>query len=192
MCWAPAQVLKLLGLPERDMALITKDKEAARIHVTFMGKGLQPDALKQRLEDGRHTHIVGFRPTGALPACLLSIHILALAAACCICQQPAFLGYKGAGAEGVRPVALAESHASDWLGENTRQDCANSSGILGMPLSLAFPSVIRVPRSCGAIITASAWAPVSPGRPAVHDLAGACAQAGPSASRAWTCGGRGP
>ncbi len=46
------------------MALITKDKDAAQIHVTFMGKGLQPDALKERLEDGRYTHIVGFRPTG--------------------------------------------------------------------------------------------------------------------------------
>ena len=32
------QVLRLLGLPEADMRLVTKDRNAARIHVSFMAR----------------------------------------------------------------------------------------------------------------------------------------------------------
>lgn len=58
------QVLKLLGLPEADLRLITKDKNAARIHVSFMGKVFLPEALKERIADTQWTHVVAFRPTG--------------------------------------------------------------------------------------------------------------------------------
>jgi hypothetical protein len=60
-----AQVLRLLGLPENDMALLTRDAAAARIHVSFMGKLLTPDALTERKRAGKWTHVVAFRPTGA-------------------------------------------------------------------------------------------------------------------------------
>jgi hypothetical protein len=60
-----AQVLRLLGLPEKDMALLVRDKEAARIHVSFMGKLLLPEALSERIRGTRWTHVVAFRPTGA-------------------------------------------------------------------------------------------------------------------------------
>ncbi|KAK9918001.1 hypothetical protein WJX75_000449 [Coccomyxa subellipsoidea] len=58
------RVLRLLGLPENDMALLTRDAAAARIHVSFMGKLLTPDALTERKRAGKWTHVVAFRPTG--------------------------------------------------------------------------------------------------------------------------------
>ncbi len=58
------QVLRLLGLPEADMRLVTKDRNAARIHVSFMGKVFLPEALRERIADSQWTHVVAFRPTG--------------------------------------------------------------------------------------------------------------------------------
>ncbi|CAL8471261.1 g10803 [Coccomyxa elongata] len=58
------RVLRLLGLPEADMALLTKDAAAAQIHVSFMGKLLTPDALTERIRGTKWTHVVAFRPTG--------------------------------------------------------------------------------------------------------------------------------
>lgn len=46
------------------MALLTGDKAAARIHVTFMGAALQPEKLAERMRAAGVKHIVGFRPTG--------------------------------------------------------------------------------------------------------------------------------
>lgn len=56
--------MKMLQLPEEDMALLTGDKAAARIHVTFMGAALQPEKLAERMRAAGVKHIVGFRPTG--------------------------------------------------------------------------------------------------------------------------------
>ena len=75
------QVLRLLRLPAADMALLTTRKEEARIHVCFMGKGLQPEALQAKLEDQdtAYTHIVAFRPTGVClgtPAAALQLPAL--------------------------------------------------------------------------------------------------------------------
>ena len=58
------QVLRLLGLPEADYNVITKDKNAARIHVSFMGKIFLPEALRERIADTKWTQVVAFRPTG--------------------------------------------------------------------------------------------------------------------------------
>jgi len=69
------QTMKMLQLPEEDMALLTGDKAAARIHVTFMGAALQPEKLAERMRAAGVKHIVGFRPTGGrcgLPARLCS------------------------------------------------------------------------------------------------------------------------
>lgn len=52
------------------MALLTRDAAAARIHVSFMGKLLTPDALTERIRAGNWTHVVAFRPTGALAGLL--------------------------------------------------------------------------------------------------------------------------
>ena len=60
-CW---QVLRLLGLPEADLRLVTKDRDAARIHVSFMGKIFLPEALRERIAGTQWTHVVAFRPTG--------------------------------------------------------------------------------------------------------------------------------
>jgi len=59
-----SQVLRLLGLPEADLKLITKDKNAAQIHVSFMGKTFLPEVLRERIADTQWTHVVAFRPTG--------------------------------------------------------------------------------------------------------------------------------
>lgn len=58
------QVLRLLGLPEADLKLVTKDRNAARIHVSFMGKVFLPEALRERIDGTQWTHVVAFRPTG--------------------------------------------------------------------------------------------------------------------------------
>ena len=58
------QVLRLLGLPDADYKVITKDKNAARIHVSFMGKIFLPEALRERIADTQWTQVVAFRPTG--------------------------------------------------------------------------------------------------------------------------------
>ena len=57
-------MLRLLGLPEADYNVITKDKNAARIHVSFMGKIFLPEALRERIADTKWTQVVAFRPTG--------------------------------------------------------------------------------------------------------------------------------
>ena len=45
------QTLKTLRLPKEDLTLLTEDKAAARIHVTFMGSALQvrPDFTSSRM-----------------------------------------------------------------------------------------------------------------------------------------------
>lgn len=58
------QTMKMLQLPEADMGLLTADKAAARIHVTFMGAALQPEKLAERMRSAGAKRIVGFRPTG--------------------------------------------------------------------------------------------------------------------------------
>ena len=61
-----AQVLGLLGLPAADLALVTGDKKAARIHVVAMGQAqMSPEALTARCSAAGYSHVVGFRPTGA-------------------------------------------------------------------------------------------------------------------------------
>jgi hypothetical protein len=65
-------VLRLLGLPEADLRLITKDKNAARIHVSFMGKVFLPENLRERIANTKWTQVVAFRPTGEH----VSAHIL--------------------------------------------------------------------------------------------------------------------
>ena len=57
-------MLRLLGLPEADLRLITKDKSAARIHVSFMGKVFLPENLRERIANTKWTQVVAFRPTG--------------------------------------------------------------------------------------------------------------------------------
>lgn len=44
---------------------------AAQIHVSFMGQGLQPEALEQRRLKGDYAKIVAFRPTGEITLTLL-------------------------------------------------------------------------------------------------------------------------
>ena len=58
----------MLGLPAEDMALLTSDPAAARIHVSFMGKDLLPEALLEKMATGDWLRIVAFRPTGGAPA----------------------------------------------------------------------------------------------------------------------------
>ncbi len=74
------QVLRLLRLPARDLALLTPARADARIHVAFMGKGLLPEALQARLdEEPAHSHIVAFRPTGMLcPEALTLLYTMSL------------------------------------------------------------------------------------------------------------------
>ena len=60
-------MLRLLGLPEADLKLVTKDRNAARIHVSFMGKVFLPEALRERIAGTQWTHVVAFRPTGDYP-----------------------------------------------------------------------------------------------------------------------------
>ncbi len=65
---ARAQVLGLLGLPAADMALVTGDRRAARIHVVPMGMAqMSPEALTARATAAGFPHVVAFRPTGAPP-----------------------------------------------------------------------------------------------------------------------------
>lgn len=60
------QVLGLLDLPAADLALVTGDKRAARIHVVAMGQAqMSPEALTARCSAAGYSHVVGFRPTGA-------------------------------------------------------------------------------------------------------------------------------
>ena len=54
----------MLGLPAEDLALLTSDPAAARIHVSFMGKDLLPEALLEKMATGGWPRIVAFRPTG--------------------------------------------------------------------------------------------------------------------------------
>ena len=65
------QTLRMLGLADEDMALLTSDPAAARIHVSFMGRELAPDALLEKMTAGGWPRIVGFRPTGA---CSFPLH----------------------------------------------------------------------------------------------------------------------
>ncbi|KAK9806253.1 hypothetical protein WJX72_007365 [[Myrmecia] bisecta] len=58
------KTMKMLRLPEADMALLTTVQTSAQIHVTFMGQGLQPEALEQRISGSKWSHVVAFRPTG--------------------------------------------------------------------------------------------------------------------------------
>ena len=58
----------MLGLPAEDLALLTSDPAAARIHVSFMGKDLLPEALLEKMASGDWPRIVAFRPTGDEPA----------------------------------------------------------------------------------------------------------------------------
>lgn len=68
LLWLSGQVLRMLRLPGEEMALLTEDAAAARIHVCFMGADLQPEALQERMRKGGWKHIVGFKPTGQLPS----------------------------------------------------------------------------------------------------------------------------
>ena len=61
--------MKMLQLPEEDMALLTGDKAGARLQVTFMGAALQPEKLQERMRKGGFARVVGFRPTGAARPC---------------------------------------------------------------------------------------------------------------------------
>lgn len=45
-----------------------QDKKEAKIHVTFMGRELQPERLEVRRIAASAAAIVGFRPTGGRPA----------------------------------------------------------------------------------------------------------------------------
>ncbi|KAK9826872.1 hypothetical protein WJX81_002566 [Elliptochloris bilobata] len=59
------KVLGLLDLPAADMALVTGDKKAARVHVVAMGQAqMSPEALTSRCTAAGYSHVVGFRPTG--------------------------------------------------------------------------------------------------------------------------------
>ncbi|KAK9832766.1 hypothetical protein WJX84_012067 [Apatococcus fuscideae] len=66
--WVAPEKLRVLGmldLPASDMALLTTREADARIHVVFMGQGLQPDALEKRMNSsGDWARVVAFRPTG--------------------------------------------------------------------------------------------------------------------------------
>ena len=62
----------MLGLAAEDLALLTRDPQAARIHVSFMGRELLPEALLEKMAAGGWARVAGFRPTGALQ--LLSHH----------------------------------------------------------------------------------------------------------------------
>ena len=49
-----------------DMDCLVSKEASAQIHVSFMGQGLQPEALEQRRLKGDYAKIVAFRPTGKL------------------------------------------------------------------------------------------------------------------------------
>lgn len=53
----------MLDLPEDLTACLADKPEAALIHVDFLG-GLQPERLQKKLDSGKWSHAVGFRPTG--------------------------------------------------------------------------------------------------------------------------------
>lgn len=59
------QTMKMLQLPEEDMAMLTAEKKGARLQVTFMGAALQPEKLQERMRKAGFARVVGFRPTGA-------------------------------------------------------------------------------------------------------------------------------
>ena len=46
------------------MDCLVSKESAAQIHVSFMGQGLQPEALELRRLKGDYAKIVAFRPTG--------------------------------------------------------------------------------------------------------------------------------
>eukprot|EP00891_Asterochloris_glomerata_P006895 jgi/Astpho2/6895/gw1.00106.24.1_t len=56
------KVLQWCQWAAEDMARLVSQPEAAQIHVVFMGAGLQPEALQQRID--------GTRPTGSLSHCV--------------------------------------------------------------------------------------------------------------------------
>jgi hypothetical protein len=61
------QTMRMLQLPEEDMAMLTGDKAGARLQVTFMGAALQPEKLQERMRKAGFAKVVGFRPTGSSP-----------------------------------------------------------------------------------------------------------------------------
>ncbi len=61
----------MLGLADADLALLTSKQRDAQIHVVFMGQGLLPEALSQRITAGPWDRVIGFKPTGECPAAYL-------------------------------------------------------------------------------------------------------------------------
>lgn len=61
---AKKKVMQWCEMPKADMDCLVSKESAAQIHVSFMGQGLQPEALELRRLKGDYAKIVAFRPTG--------------------------------------------------------------------------------------------------------------------------------
>lgn len=58
------QVMEWCEMAKADMDCLVSKEAEAQIYVSFMGQGLQPEALEQRRLKGGYAKIVAFRPTG--------------------------------------------------------------------------------------------------------------------------------
>lgn len=61
---AKKKVMEWCEMAKDDMDCLVSKEASAQIHVSFMGQGLQPEALEQRRLKGDYAKIVAFRPTG--------------------------------------------------------------------------------------------------------------------------------